>query len=116
MNKVLLEDVIFHAHHGLFDEETIVGGKFEVNLSVETDFSLAAEKDQIEGTVNYVALYNLVKEEVQQPSKLIEHLAGRIVKRIKNEFTEVLKVHIKISKLNPPISGEVGKVSVEMEE
>jgi dihydroneopterin aldolase len=116
MQKVLLENVIFHAHHGLFDEETIVGGKFEVNLAVETDFSLAADQDNINGTVNYVALYELVKEEVQKPSKLIEHLAGRIVKRIKNEFTEVQKVHIKISKLNPPISGEVGKVSVEMEE
>lgn len=116
MQKVLLENVIFHAHHGLFDEETIVGGRFEVNLAVETDFSLAAEEDKIEGTVNYVALYDLVKEEVQKPSKLIEHLGGRIIKRIKNEFSEVQKVHIKISKLNPPISGEVGRVSVEMVE
>lgn len=115
MHKIALEDVIFYAHHGLFDEETIVGKRFEVNLAVETDFSLTADEDKIEGTVNYVALYDLVKEEVGKPSKLIEHLAGRIVKRIKNEFAEVQKVHIKISKLNPPISGEVGKVSVEME-
>lgn len=115
MHKIALEDVIFYAHHGLFDEETIVGGRFEVNLAVETDFSLAADEDKIEGTVNYVALYDLVKEEVEKPSKLIEHLAGRIIKRIKEEFSEVENVHIKISKLNPPISGEVGKVSVEME-
>ena|SRR5690554_5601591 len=115
MHKILLEDLVFYAHHGVYDEETIIGGKFEVNLSVETDFSLAAEKDQIEGTVNYVELYKLVKEEIQIPSKLIEHVAGRIINRIKREFDEVRKVHVKISKLNPPISGEIGRVSVEME-
>lgn len=115
MQKVLLENAIFFAHHGVFNEETLVGGKFEVNLAVETDFSLAAEADKIEGTVNYVALYNLIKEEMDQPSKLIEHLCGRIIKRIKNEFSEVQKVHLKISKLNPPISGEIEKVSVVME-
>lgn len=115
MQKVLLENAIFFAHHGVFNEETLVGGKFEVNLAVETDFSLAAEADKIEGTVNYVALYNLIKEEMAQPSKLIEHLCGRIIKRIKSEFSEVQKVHLIISKLNPPISGEIEKVSVVME-
>jgi|SRR5690554_1136826 len=114
MQKVLLENVIFYAHHGVFDEETIVGGKFEVNLTVETDFSLAAESDELEGTVNYVALYELIKEEMEKPSKLIEHLAGRILKRIKKEFPAVEKSHLKISKLNPPISAEIGKVSVEI--
>lgn len=115
MQQILLENVIFYAHHGLFYEETIVGGKFEVNVTVDTDFSSAAASDDIAGTINYVALYDLVKEEMEKPSKLIEHLAGRILKRIKQEFATVEKVHLKISKLNPPISAEVGKVSVVLE-
>jgi len=115
MQKVLLENVIFHAHHGLFEEERVVGGKFEVNLSVETDFTIALENDQIDGTVNYVALYELIKEEMAKPSKLIEHLGGRIIKRIKDEIPNVKQMKLKISKVNPPISGEIGKVSVEME-
>lgn len=116
MHKVLIENAIFYGHHGLFEEETIVGGRFEVNLEMELDFSKAVAADDIDGTINYAAVHELIKAEMAKPSKLIEHLAGRIIKAIKETFPKVKKLKLKISKLNPPISGEVGKVSVLIEE
>lgn len=115
MHKILLENIIFYAHHGVHEEETIMGGNFEINLEVETDFSKAATSDDIEGTVNYVALYKLIEEEVKIPSKLLEHLGGRIIQRLKKEFPNLHKTTLKISKLNPPIAGEIEKVSILIE-
>ncbi len=115
MHKIFLENVIFYAYHGVHDGEAIIGGKFEVNLEVETDFSKAATTDDLEGTVNYVALYNSIKEEMEIPSKLLEHLGNRIIKRIQKEFPKVKKTILKISKLNPPISAEIEKVSILIE-
>ena len=116
MHKVLIEKAVFHAKHGLFEEENVIGGKFEVSLSMQTDFDRAAKFDDLHGTINYAAVYDLIKEEVDRPSKLIEHLAQRIIDRIKQEFPQVKGLTVKVSKYNPPITGEVEKVSVVIED
>jgi dihydroneopterin aldolase len=116
MHQVLIENAVFHAKHGLFEEENVIGGKFEVSVKLDTNFEKAAKFDDLHGTINYAAVYDLIKEEVDRPSKLIENLAQRIIDRIKQEFKKVDKIYLKVSKYNPPISGEVGKVSVVIEE
>ena len=116
MHKILLENMSFHANHGVFPEEAIIGGNFEVNIELETDFSKSMTTDELEGTIDYSKVYAIVAEEMKEKSKLIEHLGKRIIDRIYASFAEVQFIKLKISKLNPPISGEIEKVSIVIEE
>ncbi len=116
MHKVLLEGMLFHAKHGVFDEEKVIGGKFEVNVELETDFSSSMKSDELEGTIDYSLVYMLIAEEMKTPSKLLEHLGKRIIDQLYASFSEIQFVRIKISKLNPPITGEIERVSVEIHE
>lgn len=112
VTKIVLEKMRFHAFHGVMQEETIVGGEYEVTLSLDVDFSKAMETDDLEGTINYAVVYDLVKEEMHLPSKLIEHVAGRILKSVKQCFPQIEEMEVKVSKLNPPVLGEMEKATV----
>lgn len=107
-----MEGLEFHAYHGVYPHERDSGNWFEVDLSVETDFTGAAEKDELAGTVNYEALFRIVKEEMERPSKLLETVVHKIVEAILNELPAVMAVEIKLSKINPPIGGKCRKASV----
>ena len=114
MGIISVEGMQFYAYHGCFKEEQVIGTHFSVDLSVETDTQAAELTDDLKATVNYQALFMLVSEEMDKPSRLLEHVARRILDRIKKEFPSVTSSRIKISKLNPPLGGQVGKVSVEL--
>ena len=108
---ITLEEMRFHAFHGVMDEERVIGGTFLVDISYIID-TKAVESDDIEDTISYAEIFDLVKEEMEKPSKLIEHVAGRIMKALKNKFPQLLKTTVKISKLNPPVNGEAKKATV----
>jgi dihydroneopterin aldolase len=115
MGIIELEGMEFYAYHGYFKSERIVGNRFEVNLSVETDCDIAAQSDHLSDALNYEGIYRLVKEDMHQRSHLLEHVAGRILSRIHAEFPAAGKVKIKISKAGPPMGGHIKAVSVTME-
>lgn len=115
MNKIQLEGMKFYAEHGYYTEEQKIGGEFSVDLTLETEFNEAADKDDISGTINYEEVYNVVKEEMSESVQLLEHAANKILNRLIHEFKQISYVKIKLSKLNPPINGEVEKVSVIIE-
>jgi dihydroneopterin aldolase len=106
----------FYAFHGHFEVEKMAGNRFLVNLAIEADCSKAAQTDRLEDTLDYQKAYLAVKEEMAIPSDLLEHVARRIIDRIKNEFPEAQKVAVKVSKLNPPMGGQIERVSVSLEE
>ena len=108
--------MIFHAYHGVFEEENIIGGKFRVDIEVETDFTGAMNNDDLEGTIDYSKVYDFIAEEMKVKSKLIEHLGKRIIDKLYQNFQEIQFIRLKISKLNPPIKGEIGSVSIVIEE
>lgn len=115
---IRLEKIRFFARHGVFEHERRDGNEFEVNLCVEypsPEVSLLAE-DDLEHTISYVDLYNLVKEEMEKPQRLLETVASSILKRIKSEFPQTTSTCCKITKLSPPIPGFIGKVSVELKD
>ena len=114
IGKVALEGLEFHAFHGVYPHERESGNYFEVDVAVETDFSLAAREDNLAGTVDYEILFRLVKEEMEQPSKLLETVAEKIAIKVFDTFSEALTVELKISKLNPPIGGKCRKSSVSL--
>jgi 7,8-dihydroneopterin aldolase/epimerase/oxygenase len=112
IGKIALEGLEFHAFHGVYPHERESGNFFEVDITVETDFTLAAEEDDLSGTVNYESLFRIVKEEMDEPSKLLETVAEKIVAHVFEFLPSVLSVELKISKLNPPIGGKCRSSSV----
>jgi dihydroneopterin aldolase len=114
MALIEIEGMEFYAFHGHFEVEKVAGNRFLVNLKIETDCSQAAQSDRLEDTLDYQKAYLAVKEEMAIPSDLLENVAQRIINRIKNEFPETGKVTVKVSKLNPPMGGQIEKVSVTM--
>lgn len=104
----------FFAHHGCFDEERTIGNYFTVDFAAQTDMKAASESDALEDALNYQLIYDIVKEEMAVPSHLLEHVAGRILKHFRREFPEVTSATVSISKLNPPLGGEVGASRVTM--
>jgi 7,8-dihydroneopterin aldolase/epimerase/oxygenase len=111
-----LEGMEFYAFHGYFEVEKIAGTHFLVNLKIEIGNNKAGYTDRLEDTLDYQKVYQIVKEEMAIPSNLLEHVSHRIIHRIKQTFPEASGVTVKVSKINPPLGGPLGKVSVTMEE
>jgi dihydroneopterin aldolase len=115
MGLIEIEGMEFYAYHGHFKEEQIVGSRFLVNVAIETNIEDASISDRLADTVNYQSVYQLIKEEMETKSHLLEHVAGRIIDRICGNYTNLLNVKVKISKINPTMGGQIDKVSVTIE-
>ena len=113
-SKIFLRNMRFHAYHGVLEQEQTVGNDYLVNLTVDYDFSCAVKTDELSGTVSYADLFELVKEEMAKPSKLLEHVAGRIGKRIFSEYPTIGKIQLSINKVNPPMGADCDGAGVEV--
>ncbi|MEL6536285.1 MAG: dihydroneopterin aldolase [Bacteroidota bacterium] len=102
---IALEGLEFYAYHGVHPEEQVVGNRFAVDLEVVSEVSRAVADDDLEGTVDYGLLYKIVEEVMAQPVKLLEHLAGKMIRRILEELPTVEEVTIQVAKANPPVGG-----------
>lgn len=107
-----LEEMEFYAYHGCFKEEQVVGNRFIVNVTLETDCSVSSVTDNIDDALNYVSVYKLVKEQMKQNSDLLEHLNKRIIDSIYDHFPQIIKATAKVSKMNPPMGGQMKCVSL----
>lgn len=113
-SKIYLRNVRFHAFHGVLPQEGIVGNDYLVNLVLDYDFSSAMKTDELQGTLNYAEVYQKVREEMATPSKLLEHVAGRIAQRLFSDFQEIQKLHLSITKVNPPMGADSDGAGVEV--
>ena len=111
---VILRNVRFHAFHGVMPQERQVGGDFLLTLRVGYPLAKAMESDEVGDTLNYASLYALVKQEMDQPSQLLEHVAGRIAKAVMNAFPDVSSVDLELTKQNPPMGADCDGATVEM--
>jgi dihydroneopterin aldolase len=109
-----LQDVRFHAFHGVMPQEGRVGADFLVSVRVGIALEKAMQSDDVEDTLNYAELYQLVQREMAVPSRLLEHVAGRIVKAIGKDFPDVTSIDLKLTKLNPPMGADCAGASVEI--
>ena len=114
MGKIILNEIRVYAFHGCMEEEKRIGSDYIVNLEVETDMINPAKTDDIVDAVDYVSLNKVVKEEMSVSSKLLEHVAQRIIDRVLKQFSEVESIEVSVAKLNPPIGGDVGEVCVRL--
>lgn len=115
MSKILLENMEFFAYHGCFKEEQIIGNQFVVNLEIDTDTSDAEFSDNIKDTLNYQEVYNVVKEQMQQKSHLLEHVGRRILDALTDKFSNIRHMKVRVSKMHPPMGGKMKCVTLEME-
>lgn len=115
MDKIKVKDMEFYGYHGVFPEETKLGQRFRVSLSLEMDLSEAGRSDDIDDSVNYGEVYSLCKEVVEgKPYKLLEALAETLADRVLGDFSKVENCTIEVIKPDPPIPGHYRSVSVEI--
>ena len=115
MSVIAIEGMEFFSYHGHFEEETVIGTRFIVDLYLEADTTAAEESDKLEDTVNYQEVYSIVKEQMKTPSHLLEHVARRVMNAVQEKFPEIELIEIKLRKMNPPLGGQIESVSVTLE-
>lgn len=116
MNRVVLKGLRIFAYHGVMPQENKVGAYFTIDVRLDTDFSHAMETDELEGTISYADVYDIIRREMAIPSKLLEHVGGRIVKALRSELSNINKVYIRILKENPPMGADLTGAGIEIEE
>lgn len=113
MATIKLTNIRAYSFHGCLTEEGKIGSDYRVDLSVKADLKKSAKSDDLKDTVDYVHLNAIVKEEMAIPSKLLEQVSERILNRVLKELKMVKKVSVNVSKLNPPLGGDVEMVSIK---
>jgi dihydroneopterin aldolase len=111
---IRLEGLHFRALHGVMPQERQVGGDFLVMLRVGYPLATAMASDDVNDTLDYAALYRLVEREMLLPSKLLEHVAGRIAEAIEKAFPQVSSIDLTLTKQNPPMGADCQGASVEV--
>lgn len=104
----------FYAYHGCFKEEAVVGTRFVLDLQMKLDTDKASQSDDLNETVNYLEVYQLIKLCMQEKSKLLEHLSRRILSKLVEQFPQISEGTLKVAKMNPPLGGQLSSVSVTM--
>jgi len=115
MGVINVANIRVYAFHGCLKEETVIGSDYLVNVKVHADLLKASISDNLTDTVDYVHINKIVTEEMAIASKLLEHVAKRILNRFLSEIQIIKKAEVSVSKINPPIGGDVGSVSIRLE-
>ena len=114
MGKILIENMEFYAFHGHYHEEQIVGNRFLIDLTIETDLHPASVSDRLEDASDYQLAYAVVKAEMEKKSNLLENIGGRILDSLFVELPGIRSATISLRKMNPPMGGHIGSVGVVM--
>jgi dihydroneopterin aldolase len=116
MGKIGVHGIKLYAFHGCTDEEQKIGTNYEVDVVIELDLSKPSISDNLNETVDYVIIYDIVREEMSIKSRLIEHVAKRISYALMQQIPEIQKIKVTVAKLHPPVNGIVNRVFTELEE
>ncbi|MDR2841064.1 MAG: dihydroneopterin aldolase [Paludibacter sp.] len=114
MSILKLENLEFYAYHGCREHENTNGNTFLVSVALSFDSSKAELTDNLECTIDCQQIYDIIKTQMNKPSKLIENLARRILDAIKANFSEITQLTVSVSKLNPPLGGKAEKTTFEL--
>lgn len=113
---IAIEEMEFYAYHGCFREEKEIGTHFVVDFYFESNTSKAEATDDLQETISYLEVYQLIKEEMKRSSDLLEHVARRIIDKVLLEYKNMEWAKIKLQKMNPPLGGKMKSVSFTLEE
>ena len=113
--KIFLEKIKIYAHHGVLYEEQKIGTYYLIDVEIHTDFSKAMLSDDINDTISYADINDIIHQEMAIPSLLLERVAGRIIHHIQQNFSNISYIKLKITKTNPPMKGEMKGAGIEVE-
>jgi dihydroneopterin aldolase len=116
MGTIKVENIRTYSYHGCLEEEAKIGSDYRVDIAVKADLEKSSSSDRLSDTVDYVHLNLIAKQEMAIRSELLEHVAKRIIDRVLVEILMVQKVKVAVSKINPPIGGDVEQVTVVLSE
>jgi dihydroneopterin aldolase len=115
-NLINIEGIKLYAYHGCLEEEAKIGGNYIVDVYMATDFQEAAQTDDLEKTIDYCTVYEIARKEMAIRSKLIEQVCNRIFLNLKDTFPLLKTLKVRVTKLVPPMNGDVERVSVEIKD
>ena len=111
-----VNNIRLYGFHGCLEEESRIGGNYRIDVLLKTDFTEGGLNDDLDKTINYVIVNRIVTEEMAIRSKLIEHVGMRIVSRLKSEVPTIDALRVKVTKIAPPINGDVENVAIIIED
>ena len=111
---IILKDLRFYAYHGVGAQETQVGNEFVLDLRLRMDWTRAIRSDDVNDTLSYAEAYEAVKDEMARPSRLLEHVAGRIARRLFQDFSSLEEIELRLVKRNPPMGVDIEGAGVEL--
>lgn len=114
-STIFVNDIQLHAYHGVMPQEQLTGNDYLVSVSAQYPIAKAIITDDVQHTLNYAMVYDIVKEEMGISSKLVEHVAGRIAQHLMKQFADISAVQVRITKLNPPMGAQCAGAGVEVE-
>ncbi len=114
MGRIEVNGLRFYSHHGCMEQETKIGGNYQVDVVITADLKPSASSNNLGDTVDYCAVYKIVAREMEIPSKLIEHVGQRIVDGLKSELKLAQGIEVRVTKFSPPIDGDCASVAVVM--
>ena len=109
-----LEGLDFHAFHGCYELERQTGSHFEVSLRLTTELGTVAEHDDVTEAVNYLTVYEVVREQMKRTQYTIERVAQNIIDALHERFPQIRETECKVTKIAPPLGGKVARVSVTL--
>lgn len=115
MGIIRVDGIRLRANHGCLDEEAKIGGDYIVNIKIDVDFTPSVQSDELVDTVDYCVVYELVKQEMSIRSKLIEHVAHRILVALRQRYSYVQQFEVEVIKIVPPMNGPVDQVAVQLQ-
>lgn len=111
---IFLKGIRCYAYHGVAPQETLIGNEYTIDLKLKTDIGKAGRTDEVADTVNYAEVYEVVKREMDIPSKLLEHIGHRIVERLFEAFPQVEEIELSLAKRNPPMGADIESAGIEL--
>lgn len=112
VGEIHVNDMRFRAHHGCMDEEARIGGDYVVDVTIRMDLHEAATSDRLDATADYCDVHRIAHEAMAVRSKLIEHVAQRILNGLRQQWPQAHSFQVKLTKISPPIGGDVASVAV----
>lgn len=116
MGLIAIEGMKFHAYHGFYEEERVIGNDFVIDVYIESNFSMASATDDLYQTINYETVFEICKIVMREPVKLLETIGERVILGLKHQFNNIESVKVRIRKLNPPVGGVAESSFIETDD
>lgn len=111
---ILLKEIRCYAYHGVAPQENLIGNEYIIDLKLKVDINKAAQTDEVTDTVNYAEVHQVIMAEMAVPSKLLEHVGGRIIEKLFQQFPALEEIELHLSKRNPPMGADVESAGIEL--